>query len=99
MDSWLIPYKAMWDEMPPNARETLVALCTRGPLWDGDVPSKEGRDFLLKYGLAAKIVLKNNAQGYQAATYKGSHAYRAGVVEPRKESVRKLVPSEHVSTR
>lgn len=56
--------------------DTLVALIERGPLWDGDLPSKTGRDSLIEKGLAAKIVYKCS-DGYQAATYAGRDAYKA----------------------
>ncbi len=54
--------------------DTLVALVERGPLHDGDVPSKTGRDTLLKMGFAVKIV-HCGEDSYQAATYKGRDAY------------------------
>lgn len=47
----------IWTKLKPNAREVLAALCKYGPIWDGDVPSKSGRDDLLDMGLAAKIVM------------------------------------------
>lgn len=56
--------------------DTLVALVERGPLWDGDVPSKSGRDGLLQKGYAVCIVV-NGQDGYQAATYAGRDAYKA----------------------
>lgn len=56
--------------------DTLIALVEQGPLWDGDVPSKSGRDSLLQKGLAVRIVV-NGADGYQAATYAGRDAYKA----------------------
>jgi hypothetical protein len=92
-------YKEIWRTLSGGAKDTLVALCKHGPLWDGDVPSKCGRDELLRLGLASKIVLKNNEQGYQAANYKGSRVYRYGYLEPRKDIVRKLVGSANVSSR
>lgn len=54
--------------------DTLVALVESGPLEDGDVPSKSGRDDLIHKGLAAKIMV-NGRDGYQAATYAGRDAY------------------------
>lgn len=54
--------------------DTLIALVERGPLFDGDVPSKAGRDGLIVAGLAARIV-SNGEHGYTAATYAGSLAY------------------------
>lgn len=99
LPEWLEEYKPMWDALSGAAKDTLVCLCKHGPTWDGDVPSKSGRDELLEKEMAAKIVLKNNEQGYQAATYKGSRVYRAGYVEPRKDVVRKLVGAQHVRNR
>lgn len=88
---WRQEARDAWDALPGNARDTLIALCKHGPLWDGDVPSKAGRDELLSRKLAAKIVIKGNQQGYQAATYTGSRAYTYGFVERRQDVVRKLV--------
>ncbi len=57
-------------------KDTLIALVERGPLWDGDVPSKQGRDSLVRRGLAAKVIVKGE-DGWQAATYAGRDAYKA----------------------
>ena len=57
-------------------RDTLVALVERGPLWDGDVPSKSGRDSLVRRGLVEKVIVKGE-DGWQAATYAGRDAYKA----------------------
>lgn len=62
-------------ELSGKCIDTLVALIENGPLWDGDVPSKSGRDELCGLGLAARIVVKG-ADGYQAATLAGAAAYR-----------------------
>lgn len=62
------------DEVKAQALDTLIALVENGPLWDGDVPSKRQRDFLVSKGLAAKIVVKGQ-DGYQAATYWGREVY------------------------
>jgi hypothetical protein len=56
--------------------DTLIALVECGPLWDGDVPSKAGRDSLIAQGLAVRVVVKGE-DGWQAATYAGRDAYRA----------------------
>ncbi|MCE2692510.1 MAG: hypothetical protein LW862_22380 [Rubrivivax sp.] len=56
-------------------KDTLIALVEQGPLWDGDVPSKTGRDALLAQGLAVRVVVKGE-DGWQAATYAGRDAYR-----------------------
>lgn len=58
-----------------NASDTIVGLYRDGPLRDGDVPSKQERDWLLKYDLAAKVVVKGE-DGYQALTYKGARVFR-----------------------
>ena len=58
--------------------DTLIGLVERGPLWDGDVPSKSGRDDLIDMGLAVRVVAKG-ADGYTAATYKGRDAYKSNV--------------------
>lgn len=57
-------------------KDTLIALVEKGPLWDGDVPSKQGRDSLVRQGLAVKVVV-NGEDGWQAATYAGRDAYKA----------------------
>lgn len=57
------------------AIDTLNALIEKGPLWDGDVPSKKGRDELLDNKCATKIIV-NNEDGYQAATYLGRDVYK-----------------------
>lgn len=57
-------------------KDTLIALVEQGPLWDGDVPSKTGRDALIAQGLAVRVVV-NGEDGWQAATYAGRDAYKA----------------------
>jgi hypothetical protein len=61
---------ACWHALSSEAKETLFALVKEGPLFDGDVPSKSGRDELLEHGLATKCVVKGE-QGFQAANYLG----------------------------
>ena len=56
--------------------DDLVALVESGPLWDGDVPSKAGRDELIQLGYAVRVVVKLE-DGYTAATYAGRDAYTA----------------------
>lgn len=51
--------------LSPGAIETLYALFVDGPLYDGNVPSKQGRDELVDFGL----VMRHN--GYQQLTKKG----------------------------
>lgn len=54
--------------------DTLIAMIERGPLEDGDVPSKSGRDSLISRGYAVRIVVKLE-DGITAATYAGRDAY------------------------
>jgi len=90
-EDWEAEARADWESLSGAARDTLICLCKHGPTHDGNVPSKQGRDELLRRDMAAKIVLKNNEQGYQAATYSGSRAFRFGYMEPRKNVVRRLL--------
>lgn len=62
-------------EMDNGERDTIKAIFENGPLFDGDVPSKNSRDKLVKDGFIDKIVVKGE-EGYNACTYKGSKAYR-----------------------
>lgn len=68
------------------ARDTLVALTELGPLEDGCVPSKRGRNelFCLKVlgylPVVCSAVIKGE-QGYQVATYVGSDLYKAIYLE------------------
>lgn len=55
--------------------DTLIALIENGPLWDGDVPSKSGRDSLIDKGLAVRVVVKLQ-DGFTAATLAGRDAYK-----------------------
>ena len=55
--------------------DTLIALVESGPLEDGDVPSKTGRDSLLRRGLAVCVIVRGQ-DGFQAATYSGRDAYQ-----------------------
>lgn len=55
--------------------DTLIALIERGPLEDGDVPSKNGRDTLIARGFAQRVVVKRQ-DGFTAATIKGAALYR-----------------------
>jgi hypothetical protein len=55
-------------------RDVIRAAFLKGPLYDGDVPSKSGRDSLLD-GFIAKVVVKGQ-EGFNALTYKGESAYR-----------------------
>jgi len=48
-----------------NARETLIALFVLGPLYDGDVPSKVGRDRLVE------LEMVDRYNGWQTLTQYG----------------------------
>lgn len=61
---------AMAQEMPHAEREVLLCAYKHGPLYDGDVPSKSGRDALMEKKLIAKVVVKGE-DGYNACTYRG----------------------------
>ncbi len=56
--------------MTPEQHEALRVMVKCGPLHDGDVPSKQGRDELLTLDLAVRCVVRGN-QGYTAARYLG----------------------------
>jgi hypothetical protein len=62
-----------------GALDSLIALVEQGPVWDGNVPSKSGRDMLIDHGLAVRVVadtLKEGwSDGYTAATYLGRDVY------------------------
>lgn len=55
--------------------DTLSALVEKGPLEDGDVPSKTERNQLIKDGLAVRILVKGE-DGNTAATYFGRDVYK-----------------------
>lgn len=54
--------------------DDLVALVEEGPLEDGDVPSKQGRNALIERGFAQRIVVKGD-DGFTAATILGARLY------------------------
>lgn len=58
-----------------DQRDVIVASFENGPLYDGDVPSKTGRDQLIDIGFVSKVVVKGE-EGYNACTYLGARAYR-----------------------
>lgn len=61
--------------MDGQERACIRASYDHGPLYDGDVPSKSGRDRLLVKGYMAKVVVKG-VDGYNACTHKGAWAHR-----------------------
>lgn len=62
-------------EMSAAESDVIIGCFESGPLYDGDVPSKTGRDSLLTDGFISKVVIKGE-EGYNACTYKGARAYR-----------------------
>lgn len=61
--------------MDGGERDCIYAAYKSGPLFDGDVPSKAGRNRLLEKGYMAKVVVKGE-YGFNACTHKGAWAYR-----------------------
>lgn len=61
---------ALWHLLSSGAKDNLIALVKNGPLYDGDVPSKSGRDELLDLRLCSKAVVRGDT-GYQVANYLG----------------------------
>lgn len=61
--------------MDGSERDCIYASYKHGPLFDGDVPSKSGRNSLIEKGYMAKVVV-NGEDGYNACTHKGAWAYR-----------------------
>lgn len=55
--------------------DTLKACFTYGPLYDGDIPSKTARDYLMEDDFIVKVV-NSGEEGYNACTYKGARLYR-----------------------
>lgn len=62
-------------EMKASESDTLTGAFKHGPLHDGDVPSKTGRDILVSEGFMAKVVVKGE-DGFNACTYRGLMAFR-----------------------
>lgn len=67
----------VYHAMGGDAREVLHQLVKSGPVWDGDLISKSGRDTLLDLRLASKVCV-NGKQGFQAANYVGWAVLMAG---------------------
>lgn len=59
------------EAMNGSERDCIIAAYEYGPVQDGDVPSKQGRDLLLEKGYMAKVVVKG-CDGYNACTHKGA---------------------------
>jgi hypothetical protein len=58
--------------LSPGHREQLQQLIGKGPVEDGDVISKAHRGDLVRWKLAARVLVKGQ-WGYTAATYRGGH--------------------------
>lgn len=61
--------------MNGGERDCIYVAFKSGPLFDGDVPCKSGRNSLIQKGYMAKIVV-NGEDGYNACTNKGAWAFR-----------------------
>lgn len=70
--------------------DTLYALVERGPIEDGDIPSKSGRNDLIEHGYAVNVIV-NGQHGYTAATALGAQFYINHVApgESLKEAIAK----------
>lgn len=60
-------------ELNFGERDCIRTSFERGPLFDGDVPSKSDRDSLVEKGFIEHVVVKGE-WGYNACTYKGAWA-------------------------
>lgn len=56
--------------------ETLRFLHNKGPIWDGNLPSKSARDTLVEKGLAIRMIHQGQG-GHQACTDRGRGLLRA----------------------
>ena len=54
--------------------DSLCALIERGPVRDGDIPSKSGRNELIERGYAVRVI-NNGEEGFTAATPMGMQLY------------------------
>lgn len=60
-----------------SQREVLKQLLFHGPVWDGDICSKDARNDLIGWGLAVRCCFKGE-QGFTAATYIAYTVFKAG---------------------
>lgn len=67
----------IWATLTAAAKDTLRKLVEKGPIDDGDVPSKTGRDELLALGLGVKIF---SPGGNNAATYAGRDVFEMSFI-------------------
>lgn len=66
-----------WRMLSSARRAELQQLVEQGPVWDGDVISKQARDDLLHCKLASRACVKGE-QGYTVANYRGWDVYKSG---------------------
>ena len=73
----------VWDGLSDAQREQLNQLLHQGPVWDGNIISKEARTDLIEYGLAVRCCFMGE-DGYTAATYPAVTVFKAGKMQPFK---------------
>jgi hypothetical protein len=66
-DEW---YETVAAGLDGGEVDTLIALIRSGPLFDGDVPSKAGRNSLMDLELCTKVVVSGRAQPNACPAYK-----------------------------
>lgn len=74
-DMYQLTVKNIAESLTSAEKYTLHVLLLNGPLDDGDVPSKQGRDLLIEKDLAVKTIVKAS-DGYQVATYLGRDVFK-----------------------
>lgn len=62
-------------DIKPIHLEMLFHSLRDGPVWDGDLISKQARDELIGAGLMTRVVMKGAAQGYQGCTPRGIEVF------------------------
>ena len=85
--------KLIWESFDADERDSFRALMRRGPVWDGDIPSKTGRDELLTLGLAVRCCVTSE-QGYTALSYLGGRFCRFLGLDDNVCAEKKLTNSE-----
>lgn len=81
------------NELSSSARDTLEAAFENGPLFSGDLVSKEGRDECQEKGLMIQVVVKGE-DGFNACTHLGAwvvRLFKTGEFDSGKEYI-----SEHI---
>jgi hypothetical protein len=80
--------RAPWEDRPFQTdvlhcswAENIIALIERGPVDDGDIPSKVARDELVSRGFAARVIVNQKEAG-NVATYAGRELYKQLVDAP-----------------